>query len=818
VPEIKIRVGASVDQSLRTVFRPLVASAIDARKQILREFGQVPREIAENGRKIVRDHAQTYRGATAEARQAAREQRALARESAREQVSAAREAAKNEVELQRRAKREVAIATRLALAEMKREWRAYEREANRAATEAARAARKAAAEQERETRRRARATERIWRDQQREVERFAGRTSYHAARFATPHAPIASTARRVGSEVLRGIGIDTSISGAFQRNVTLERLATETSNSARLSGQMVSPSAIEDRVRDVSDKRGTSREDAAAGLLMFQKKTGDLGMGMEMLDKMVERSAATATNVEDFAGAMASASTQLGDMPNKAKVLLEIMDAVTVHGARGAVEVSDLATHFSRIAATASTFGGDRAENMKKLSALAQLSLAVGGAPTAAEAARSVTGFGNTFKKSARLKQFQEITGASAFADSGNTTLKDPIQLIKEALTGTGGDLNKMNKIFMDVVGARTVSGFTNAFNQAGGGDAGLAAVDKMMGKFMDNATLSQEMIDEALKQRENTTAVKVQRFQNTLDDVANELQVKLLPALEQLAPMAVQFVENMGELVAWSANNPGQAILAAILFSIGRAGIEQGVRAALERVIMAAGQTNPKGFMGALGAASVGAMIGVPVAAGIYTSGVAAATASMSREDAAARQVTEFRTAAKDPTKVNQKQREALRRKILDAQFDLDNMRADAADPYRSFGAWTTNLGRLAGTSNFDSEFRTKHSRLATMRAEMAKIDAVKPAETIDREGDGTIERWKANAGVSAEQLAQAAKGGPDALAKVATLVSKQDKAVENLAAIKDALKGTVKVEVQNFPEGGDGEAPTVDEGNRES
>src|SRR4051812_9036089 len=39
--EIKIKVGAAVDQSMRTVFKPLVQAAVDARKQIQREFASI---------------------------------------------------------------------------------------------------------------------------------------------------------------------------------------------------------------------------------------------------------------------------------------------------------------------------------------------------------------------------------------------------------------------------------------------------------------------------------------------------------------------------------------------------------------------------------------------------------------------------------------------------------------------------------------------------------------------------------------------------------------------------------------------------------
>jgi hypothetical protein len=574
---IMVQLG-NIPRDLGLAFSQGAKQSSDAMNGIGTSAKLIGKQVAAEARAAAKEQGAAARAAAAVARQADREKTASARAAAKAEASAAKEAAKEKKSAardaaneQKRLDREVATNAayqyRMLLALKRGQHAEEQRAANRAAQEAARLARQ----------------------QGRELDRFATRTSHRATRFFWPNMPVASMARRGASEVVRGLGVDPTISGALQRNVQLESTAVEATNSARLAGQEIDPMAFAARVREVSGKRGMSRDDAASGLLVWQKKTGDLSMGMELLDKMAERSAATSTKIEDFAGAMASASTSLGDMPNKGKVLLDIMDAITVQGARGAVEVSDLATHFSRIAATSGTFGGDQPTLMKKLGALAQISMGQGGSPSAAEAVRSITGFGNTFRKSARLKQFEAITGGSAFTDGGNTTLKDPITLIKEALVGTKGDLNQMNKIFMDVIGGRAVTGFTKEFNQAGGGEKGLAAVDAMLAKFMDNASLTQELLNKALAARDKTTEVKVQKFQNKLDDIAQAAGEKLLPALEKAEPAILKFVEVFGNFVAWAAENPWKAVMAALSVSVGRALLESSFRAAIERAIIGA-------------------------------------------------------------------------------------------------------------------------------------------------------------------------------------------------------------------------------------
>jgi hypothetical protein len=333
-----------------------------------------------------------------------------------------------------------------------------------------------------------------------------------------------------------------------------------------------------------------------------------------------------------MAAAAANVSNGLGDMEDKAPIIDAVMRTIAGQGKLGAVEISDFATQMARVAASASAFAGDRAENIAKMGALAQIARAEGGAPSAAEASRSVVGFANTMKKSARIDAFKK-EGIDVFTDESQTQLKDPISLIKEALIATGGDLQAMNKMFMDVIGARAVTGLQKTFVDAGGGDAGLAAVDKRINRMLD-AQLSRKEVDDSADLPGKTMSAKAMRFQNELDKVSEGVMGKLGPALEKAAPAILNFAETVGDVSTWAVDNPKQAIGAAIGIAIARAGIESAFRAGIERVIMRAApavavQTAAGAATTATGGAGTAAAAG-GVGAGAGAAGVAAAVGTL--------------------------------------------------------------------------------------------------------------------------------------------------------------------------------------------
>jgi hypothetical protein len=427
----------------------------------------------------------------------------------------------------------------------------------------------------------------------RELQNFAQRTSHRTTRFLTPNAPIASMATRGLSDVARGLGVDFSISGAVGRNVQLETLATKVSNSGYLPNaaegnrnrQRVDPRELISEARVNSDTYGVDAIQSLEALQKFAGILGDLATGRELMADLTRLAAATGTEFGDMAAAAANVGNQLEDTPDKAKRIYSIMRMVAGQGKVGSVEIEDMATQMARVAANARFFSGDAGENITKLGALAQIARKTGGSPSAAEASRSVVAFADTLKKPERVNAFMDLggkgkkRGVDVFTDASRTTLKDPLQLIKESLRITGGDLVRMNTAWKSTIGGRAVSGFSTAYNEAGGGAKGEAAVQEIWDSFTKGAEMGEKEIAASVEARNNTAEAKAARFQNKLDEITDKVMTKLIPAL-------------------------GLAIAA----SIARAGIESALRTGIERAIMGAGGAvgGAGGSMGAIGGVGV--------------------------------------------------------------------------------------------------------------------------------------------------------------------------------------------------------------------
>jgi len=318
----------------------------------------------------------------------------------------------------------------------------------------------------------------------------------------------------------------------------------------------------------------------------FATKTGDVNLGLDSMSELAKRAAATGANFEEMMDAAADVANGLGDIPDKSKKMLETIDGFIVQGARGAVEIKDMASKMPKYAASAGRFEGDTSQNMLKLGALGQLARSTGGATSAAEAATSVARFADTFGTNARAKQFKK-QGINIFG--ANNQIRDPLQLIREALTATGGDQLQMGKLFASSLGVRSVRGLSTAYNKAGGGASGMKAVNDMFDGFMRDLKLNDDVLKQNLAERDSSMTVRAQKFNNKLEDVTAKIASSMLPALERLEGPLLSAADALSGLAQSAADHPwsavATAIAGAIAIAIGRAAVESAFRAGIERV-----------------------------------------------------------------------------------------------------------------------------------------------------------------------------------------------------------------------------------------
>lgn len=504
-----------------------------------------------------------------------------AEKSAREQVRATEKAARDRVRIEERAAREIERVGRAAL-----------REAERAEAKKTRLAEREAAKQLRDR------------------ERFASRVSHRTTRFLFPPPEgILGAAARLAGGLMRGASIDMSLQGGVQRHVALNSSTVALANSERIAnGTTRGAGAYASIARTTAEQYSVGADKVQDLVTRFAAVSGNY----TDLDKIAPllTSLATATGTEDFGSvgnAAAMAYNQLKGGPNAIENMMAVMRGTLGQAAEGAVDPGDYATHMGRIAAGAFKFEGDRSQSILKLSALTQLGMERG-ATSAADAARGTKSFVATLGKGARLKEF-DAAGVRTYADdtidssgrviAGKTrdTLRDPFEIIKDSFRKTNGNIPQLGKMFMDVLGRQGVESLGAVYKSAGGGDAGISAIQAEFDRYMRaNLTADTEKKNNADYQKSD--AAKAQRFQNNLDKIASTMAEKVIPSLEQLAPKALMLADGMGRLIAFVAENPFKGLSIAVAAAIGRSVMEASFRRSIEKAVLGTGLGGPGGVV----------------------------------------------------------------------------------------------------------------------------------------------------------------------------------------------------------------------------
>lgn len=437
------------------------------------------------------------------------------------------------------------------------------------------------------------------------AEKQASRTGYWSMRYMDR---MMRGAGRLGLDIARGAGVDLSLGSNIGRAVQAQTQATNIVNQATLAGQEQAPGAagrLVDRARGVADSALVGTNDALGVLGAFQAKSSDLKTGEATLERLAKLAKASGTEFSDMGEAAGAVNAQLEDSPDRAERLLAIMRHITKQTADGSVEMSDYSRYVGRIAAAANQYGGSFEENIGSLGALSQMAMK-GGASTATEATRSAAAFSRDITKDKALKKF-EGAGIDVFTDKTKRFIRDPEAIITDYIKKKGTNRADLAQFFTNDVSKRAVQNSLALYDKAGGGEKGLAAVHADFAKF--KATISDRQVNTMSDAVAETDAAKIQKFNNQLDRIGANVASSVLPAMEKLTPTIEAAVGGLGKLVAWAADNPGQAIAAALTASIARAGVETVVRSGIENILKSAaggttGYNSGAGFGGGIGVA----------------------------------------------------------------------------------------------------------------------------------------------------------------------------------------------------------------------
>lgn len=527
---LQLRVGASLDRSVATVFSQM------------KELGrQANRAIAEEARTAAKGEEKAWREAEKELARMQADKRREAANTAKAQERSAREAARAEEQ----AAKEKIRAMKAVDAEM---TRFHAQQMRERAAEAKRAAR----EEERAANDAAKAWVRKRETQQREMKQLAQGAMMYGANAALG-------AGRFGLSVLgdiaQGAGARLDMASHFAAASQMQGMATQLSNAGYMpsaggvNAVRQDPAELMEQAYAVGNRTGTSANEVMGGMQQFVGKTGDLQSARDTIESLAQLSKATGSNLADMADAAADVSNQLGDVPDKGARIRDVMMAIAGQGKLGAVEIKDLASQMAKVAASAQLMEGDAGENIKLLGAVAQEARAHGGAASPQQAATSVSALMNTFSKSARIGEFKNL-GISTTGAGGK--MRNVEDIIVESLQKTqhGADATKSNlalgKLFMDVRARTAVRGFESQFRTTYAGTQGseqekLAAATKAVREEfsrLERVAMSENELRESFAAAMDTNQSQAEEWNNTMQKIASDTQQKLMPALLALAPV----------------------------------------------------------------------------------------------------------------------------------------------------------------------------------------------------------------------------------------------------------------------------------------
>ena len=645
--DIIVKIGGQLDRSVYNEFAKLKKLAQDAADA-----------AGASGRRGGRAGAG---GEIAIARQIHTEQSKLNREMFREKARQERQAAQEE-------KRNIRERAR----ERMREIKAREREELRVSRELARAEKQRLREQNREAKRlnkeRLSEEKRMAARERRAVDRFATRTSNRAIRFMFPR-PIGAlgVGRRIGYDLARGAGVDFSLGSGVARAREVESAAVALANQERIAsgGKSQGAAAYAGAARGIGGRLNVDPSQVLELMRGFTGKTGAFEEVTKLAPELASMGTAAGAGLSDFGEAAGLVYNQLKQLPDAGKATIEVMRGIIGQTALGSIEMKNYTTQIGRLAAQAPRFEGSAAENVKKMSALAQLAAASGGAPTPQAAARSLTAFADTFGKPQRLAAFAK-EGIDVFADQTTkkkphgkyeitgTVVRDPLELIKDAIVKTNADIPRMAQMFMSVIGVAPVRALANAYTGAGGGEAGVAAIEKYFNTFMQG-NMSEQVQAANIAERNKSVEGRAQKFQNELDRITASMADQLLPALEDLAPAMLAVMRAFTGVTTWVSKHLASSIEIAFGLAIARAGLESVLRNVIDRTMTRGARTRLGGAMlgldeeeggaagrrrrpppprrrrkfmgkpglgGVLGALGGGLALGLPIAEMIYSAG----------------------------------------------------------------------------------------------------------------------------------------------------------------------------------------------------
>lgn len=394
-----------------------------------------------------------------------------------------------------------------------------------------------------------------------------------------------SAVRTVGAV---GVGA-LALGGTFAVSSAISQQMRETKMASELANQAGKPGIKRELLAESQQVRGFTGEEVLTSMAGFVEKTGDLEAARKLMGELSQLSLATGADFGELGQAAGQAFNvirdQVKDPVKQIEMLNDVMKTLAMQGTMGAVEIKDLATELASLGAATRKYLGDPDVLLKTVGAMAQATVARGGAPSAAEAATAIVRFGEDLTKKPAQKALSGM-GVDIFADKGKTILRDPRELMADIMAKTGGDLTKLQ----DVLNAQSIRAFQGFSPLALDARNKLKAENPKATKeqldaagrkaIMDEFERFMPKVDEAdfRRRAESRLDDPDLKFKDAMRDfnrvVGSELLpelTKLIPHFAKLTPYIGKAAEYMGKWMSAFASDPlltGSATVGALILA----------------------------------------------------------------------------------------------------------------------------------------------------------------------------------------------------------------------------------------------------------
>jgi hypothetical protein len=425
---------------------------------------------------------------------------------------------------------------------------------------------------------------------------FAGRTGQS----------IRSGLRTVGTvgAGLLTIGGGFALAGAIGQEKNIRAATAALANQARGTegGQGKSFQQLQQEAMGVARTegiRGGQGPEAVIGMMrQFQAITGRFDIATKYADYMAEIGDATDAELGDVgrtAGQIFQAINATGkDAQTSIEATMKIMDAMAGQSKIGSIEMNDLAKEMGKLMSATANFKGDIGDLAADMGAMAQTAIA-GGASSAPEAMTALMRFADDLVQRGAASPAYKKAGIDVFeremigGKEVRGALKSPLEIIKQVVGGTKGDIAKIQSMF-GIRAKKAVDPFARIYREAEAKEAGtgIGAIEKRFEQFRA-VSLSAEQRQEAAMNRRSQADRDLERVRIEFNDAIGQqllpVITKMIPKFTELVPALTKILKGAVKLGEWFVDNPflgiGGIIAASVAKDVASAGIGAAIRGA---------------------------------------------------------------------------------------------------------------------------------------------------------------------------------------------------------------------------------------------